>query len=197
MLGGRLTWLESAWFFSFRRLARRSETRKTVPLFWGLMPHSFQPYSFQPSFFSETSRFPWDSGGFLERRIPGKNGEGTNRLLHTPKGQLNPTGFPADVHTPLPKRFFSTHIGVAQKIKRSEGQTAGVGTHVATSRSGLRHVGTPSCFLSHGRKPCARSAQFLRRMAPKAVLQGNQGRPTENDHSTTAFVLGLREQEGI
>ena len=26
-------------------------------------------------------RFPWVSGGFLERRIPGKNGEGTPRVL--------------------------------------------------------------------------------------------------------------------
>ena len=37
--------------------------------------------SFQPSFFSRTSRFPWDSGGVLERRIPRKNGEGTPRNL--------------------------------------------------------------------------------------------------------------------
>ena len=34
-------------------------------------------HSFQPSFFSITSRFFWVSGGFLERRITGKNGEGT------------------------------------------------------------------------------------------------------------------------
>ena len=30
---------------------------------------------FQPSFFPKTSRFPWVSGGFPERMIPGKNGE--------------------------------------------------------------------------------------------------------------------------
>ena len=33
-------------------------------------------HSFQPSFFSNRIRFPWDSGGFLERRIPRKNGNG-------------------------------------------------------------------------------------------------------------------------
>ena len=32
---------------------------------------------FQPSLFSKTCRFGWVSGGFLERIIPGKNGEGT------------------------------------------------------------------------------------------------------------------------
>ena len=26
-------------------------------------------------------RSPWGSGGFLERRIPGKNGEGTSRIF--------------------------------------------------------------------------------------------------------------------
>ena len=40
----------------------------------GLIPHSFQS-----SFFSKTIRFPWVSGGFLKRRIPGKNGDGTPR----------------------------------------------------------------------------------------------------------------------
>ena len=35
------------------------------------------PHSFQPSFFSETSHFPRVFGGFLERRIPGKDGEVT------------------------------------------------------------------------------------------------------------------------
>ena len=34
------------------------------------------PHSLQPSFFPETGRFPWVSGGFLERRIHGKNGNG-------------------------------------------------------------------------------------------------------------------------
>ena len=33
-------------------------------------------HSFQPSFLPRTGRFPWVSGGFLERRIPGKNGNG-------------------------------------------------------------------------------------------------------------------------
>ena len=42
----------------------------------GLIPHSFQS-----SLFSKTSYFPCVSGGFLERRIPGKNGEGTPRVL--------------------------------------------------------------------------------------------------------------------
>ena len=42
----------------------------------GLIPHYFQP-----SFFSKTSCFPWGSDGFLERRIPGKNGEVSPRSL--------------------------------------------------------------------------------------------------------------------
>ena len=29
----------------------------------------------------KTSRFPWVSGGVLERRMPGKNGEGTDRMM--------------------------------------------------------------------------------------------------------------------
>ena len=40
----------------------------------GLIAHSFQPL-----FFHKTGRFFWLSGGFLERRIPGKNGEGNPR----------------------------------------------------------------------------------------------------------------------
>ena len=32
-------------------------------------------------FFPKTNRFPWVSGGFLERTIPGKNGEGTPRTI--------------------------------------------------------------------------------------------------------------------
>ena len=40
----------------------------------------FLVHSLQPSFFSNTDRrVPWVSGGFLESRIPGKNGEGTPR----------------------------------------------------------------------------------------------------------------------
>ena len=46
----------------------------------GLIPHSFQP-----SFFSISSRFSWVSGGFLERRIPRKNGEGTHRNIQAVK----------------------------------------------------------------------------------------------------------------
>ena len=38
-------------------------------------------HSFQPSFFSKTSCFPRVLGGSLERRMPGKNGEGTVRKL--------------------------------------------------------------------------------------------------------------------
>ena len=37
--------------------------------------------SFQPSLFSKTSHFPRLLGGFLERRIPGKNGEVTSRSV--------------------------------------------------------------------------------------------------------------------
>ena len=38
----------------------------------------------EPSFFAKSSRFPWVSGRFLRRRIPGKNGEGTPRILLSP-----------------------------------------------------------------------------------------------------------------
>ena len=48
------------------------------PYFWGLIPF---PYSFQPSFFSKIGCFPWGSAGFLERRIPGKNGEVSPRRM--------------------------------------------------------------------------------------------------------------------
>ena len=42
------------------------------PYFYGLISHSFQP-----SFLSQNRiRFPWDSEGVQERRIPGKNGKG-------------------------------------------------------------------------------------------------------------------------
>ena len=45
-------------------------------------------HSFQPSFFSKTSCFPRVLRGFVERRMPGKNGEGTPRInyskIHTP-----------------------------------------------------------------------------------------------------------------
>ena len=47
-----------------------------VSRFYGLLPHSFQAW-----FFSKTSRFFRGSVGFLERRIPGKNGGGTPRTL--------------------------------------------------------------------------------------------------------------------
>ena len=43
------------------------------------------PHSFQPSFFSKSSRFPWVSGGCLERRTPGKNEEGIPRKQPNPK----------------------------------------------------------------------------------------------------------------
>ena len=46
------------------------------PSFLGLIPHSFQPL-----FFLKTSGFPWGSDGFLERRIPGKNGEAPRQLV--------------------------------------------------------------------------------------------------------------------
>ena len=56
----------------------------TIPVFQELNPHSFQS-----SFFSQTGRFPWVSGGFLERRTPGKNGEGTPRRVSGRKGSPN------------------------------------------------------------------------------------------------------------
>ena len=48
---------------------------------WASQQRSLISHSFQHSFFPKTGRFPWVSGGFLERRIPGKNGEGTPRTL--------------------------------------------------------------------------------------------------------------------
>ena len=43
----------------------------------GFLEKELIPPSFQPSFISETSHFPRIFGGFLERRIPGKNGNGS------------------------------------------------------------------------------------------------------------------------
>ena len=48
--------------------------------------------------FNNRTRFPWFSGGFLERRIPGKNGEGTLRLFGV-KGE--PEGEPQFWELPL------------------------------------------------------------------------------------------------
>ena len=52
------------------------------------------PHSVQPSFFSKHCRFPWVSGGFLERRIPRKNGEGTPGLMAQNGNSLLLGGFP-------------------------------------------------------------------------------------------------------
>ena len=58
-------------------MIRRGFARGKAKGFSGLSPI---PHSVQPSFFSTTgSIFPWASGGFLERRIPGKDGEGRPR----------------------------------------------------------------------------------------------------------------------
>ena len=53
----------------------------------------------QPSSFSKTKRFAWVSGGFIERKIPGKTGEGTPRVVCPHTHTLPPTpplGFPFD-----------------------------------------------------------------------------------------------------
>ena len=42
------------------------------------MVQGLTPHSFQPTFFSKTGRYLWVSAGFLERRIPGKNGPGVD-----------------------------------------------------------------------------------------------------------------------
>ena len=54
-----------------RRSPNASKSRdggNHVKHFQGLIPHSFQ----SSAFFSKTCRFPWVSGGFLERRDPWK-----------------------------------------------------------------------------------------------------------------------------
>ena len=55
-------------------------------------PLGVDPHSFQPWFFSKTSCFPRVLGGFLERRMPGKNGEGTNSKLQVSKCRAPKTG---------------------------------------------------------------------------------------------------------
>ena len=45
----------------------------------------FQFHYFQPSLFSKPADFSWGSDGFLERRIPGKNGEVFGRVFRTKK----------------------------------------------------------------------------------------------------------------
>ena len=42
------------------------------------MVQGLTPHYFQPTFFSKTGRYLWVSAGFLERRIPGKNGPGVD-----------------------------------------------------------------------------------------------------------------------
>ena len=49
---------------------------------WRLQVRVDSNHSFQPSFFSKTSCFSKVSGGFPERRIPGKNGESTPRVIN-------------------------------------------------------------------------------------------------------------------
>ena len=48
-----------------------------------MLPGADSNHSLQPLFDSITSRFPWVSGGFLERRIPGQNGKVTLRKFPT------------------------------------------------------------------------------------------------------------------
>ena len=54
----------------------KHELNRMFMLFRELIPHSLQP-----SFFSKTSHFSRVFGGFPERRIPGKNGEATPRVI--------------------------------------------------------------------------------------------------------------------
>ena len=72
-------------------VSARGEGRSYHLLFacfvWGFV---FIPHSFEPSFFSKSSRFPWVSGGFPERRIPGENGEGAPRGLSSSGSSLPP-----------------------------------------------------------------------------------------------------------
>ena len=65
---------------------------------WHFSRGWFLFHSFQSSFFSKTSYFPRVFGGFLERRIPGKNGEGTSRT------------FPAFFSSSVPSVFFWARI---------------------------------------------------------------------------------------
>ena len=52
----------------------------------GLQPQKIlradSPFFSAIALFNNQIRFPWVSGGVLERRIPGKNGEGTLRKVH-------------------------------------------------------------------------------------------------------------------
>ena len=66
--GGSLARL---WPWRSRRLCRASEAEAAFEVVAD-MRHVLK-----------ASYFPWVSGGFLERRIPGKNGEGTPRTIKT------------------------------------------------------------------------------------------------------------------
>ena len=59
----------------------------------------FISHYFQPSFFSKTICFPRVLGGFLERRIPGKNGEATLRT--------------SEHAAPADRRFGCLGVGIA------------------------------------------------------------------------------------
>ena len=69
--------------FNQRSFQRPADISGFLEVFWkeGFLERMVQgltPHSFQPRFFSKTGRYLWVSGGFLERRIPGKNGPGVD-----------------------------------------------------------------------------------------------------------------------
>ena len=66
--GRELSCCSQSWTLALKRL-----TSRVPKLFQGLIPCPF--FSHHRSL-NKNSRVPWVSGGFLERRIPGKNGSG-------------------------------------------------------------------------------------------------------------------------
>ena len=85
----------------------------------GLIPHSFQP-----SFFPITSCFPKAFGDFLERRIPGKNGEATNRKIALTPDTAAITGAPVCRSPPAAEPADSTRWGESpSKVRTGRGGT--------------------------------------------------------------------------
>ena len=110
----------------------------------------------QPSFFSKISHFPRVFGSFLERRIPGKNGEVTPRKkIGKPKGgfwsiRLGPGRFRNEIPGVLPWSACSRRrTSVSRKPALGVGYPTGrladsVSNHITSNNMGVNFNEGPS-----------------------------------------------------